>query len=179
MEQNQFKPKSRDFITKEFFILFSPFLAAYLWNIFYEAGYAQVFGLPLALIQLDAIDVLLTNRLTLIAATLAFLWIGLYYNLLPSMTSPLFKGLITLLLILAISLGFFFGRSSAHNKSEYLTTMYQGKDLIVLRVYQDNIITSPFDRTQKTMGKAFHIFKVGARPNLLLTLEKIGPLDLD
>lgn len=178
MEQNQFKSKSRDFITKEFFILFSPFLAAYLWNIFYEAGYAKVFGIPMALIQLDAIDVLLTNRLTLIAATLAFLWIGLYYNLLPSMTSPLFKGLITLLLILAISLGFFFGRSSAYNKSEYLTAVYRGKNLIVLRVYRDNIITSPFDRDKKTLSQAFHVFKVGAKPNLLLTLEKTGPLDL-
>lgn len=176
MEQNQPKTKARDFVTKELFILFTPFFAAYLWSMFYEAGYAEVFNIPSSLIQLDIMDVLLANRLTLIAATVAFLWIGLYYNLLPSLQSPLFRGLITILLILAVGLGFFFGRSNAQNNLQFLTTSYNNQELVVLRVYRDNIVTAPLNRSGKKILPSFYIFKVGKKPHLKLDLETIGPL---
>ena len=179
MENLGQKNKSRDFITKEFFILFSPFLASYLWNIFYEAGYAQFFGIPSSLIRLDAVNVLVTNRLTLTAATLAFLWIGLYYNLLPSISSPLFRGIITLLLILAVSLGFVVGRANARNMAEFLVTKHDGQELVVLRVYGDNIVTSAFDRNGHKLIRSFHIFKVGGKEALALNLEQIGPLEIN
>lgn len=178
MEQHQPKSKPRDFVTKELFILFTPFFAAYLWNIFFEAGYTDVFNIPYALIQLDAADVLLSNRLTLIAASVAFLWIGLYYNLLPSLQSPLFRGLVTILLILAIGLGFFFGRSSATNSTEFLTSRYENQEILVLRIYKENIITAPLNRDKNTIDPSFHLFKVGKPPHLKLTLEQLGPLNL-
>lgn len=168
------KPARRDFITKEIFILITPFLASYLWTIFYEAGFAMVHGIPFDFIDLNIADILLTNRLTLLAATIAFIWIGLYYNLLPSATSPIFKGLITLLLIVSISLGFVFGREDAKNKIDYLVANTHPES-VVLKIYQDTFVLAPFDRANKVVYKNFTIRKVG-EGNLQLSTQAVGPL---
>lgn len=168
------KPVKRDFITKEIFILVTPFLASYLWTIFYEAGFAMVYGIPFDFINLNVIDILLTNRLTLLAATIAFLWIGLYYNLLPSATSAVFKGLITLLLIVSISLGFVFGQNDAKTRVDYLVANTRPES-VVLKIYDDTIILAPFDRVSKAVFKSFTIHKVGASP-LQFTTQAVGPL---
>lgn len=168
------KPAKRDFITKEIFILITPFLASYLWTIFYEAGFAMAHGIPFDFIDLNVVDILLTNRLTLLAATIAFIWIGLYYNLLPSATSPIFKGLITLLLIVSISLGFVFGYDDAKSKIDYLVANTHPES-VVLKIYEDTLILAPFDRTSKIVYKSFTIRKLG-EGNLQLSTQAVGPL---
>lgn len=169
------KPPRKDFITKEIFILVTPILASYLWTIFYEAGYAQVFGIPHEFISLKLVDVLLANRLTLIAATLAFLWIGIYYNLLPTATSMPFKVFITFLLVVSIALGFSIGHIEAITRSEFLVTNTNPPSA-VLRIYGDMMVTAPFDKANKTVLKSFSILRTSDDPKLSLTLQEIGPL---
>lgn len=174
MSQSQ-KGGKRDFITKELFILITPFLASYLWLFFYEAGVAQYYGIPVDLIDLNIADILLTNRLTLLAATIAFLWIGLYYNLLPSMSSPLFKGIITLLLIISISLGFVFGRIDAESRVEHMV-LNTNPESVVLGIYDDKMIAAPFDRQTKTLYPKFSIYIIGQSPELTMSPQNVGPL---
>lgn len=169
------KKARKDFVTKEFFILFTPFLASYLWTVFYEAGYAEVFGIPYDLISLNSYGVLLTNRLTLLAGTVAFLWIGLYYNLLPSLTSPLFKGLITVILILAISLGFTFGRSEATSKKIF-PVLNTEPPMVVVKIYGDKLVAAKFNPKTRVVRKEFSIFKLGEHKNLSFSIRTVGPL---
>lgn len=153
----------------------TPIAAAYLFITFYEAGFTSYYGLPINLIDINATDVFLTNRLTLMVAVLAFLWIGLYYEVLPSANSPVFKGLITFILILALWLGFSFGKSDAKNKREYLVTN-NSADRVVIRIYRNNVIMAPFNREQKTIEKNFYIHNLGTDPQMQYKLQNVGPL---
>ena len=166
----------RDFVTKEIFILMVPFLSCSLWTLFYEGGFATVFGIPVELISLNLVNVMLSNRLALITATIAFLWIGLYYNLLPSASSTLFRGFITLALLIVLGLGFFFGRTDALHHQEFLVANTT-PETVVLKIYGENIVTAPFNRATKSVYKSFNILKLGHDKNLTLTLQNIGPLN--
>jgi len=45
----------------------------------------------------------------------------------------------------------------------------------MLGIYGDSLITAPFNRTAKSVEQTFVILKTGD-PNLMLKLERIGPL---
>lgn len=162
-------------VTKELALALTPVAAAYLFMIFYEAGFSSYFGIPIELIEINITDVFLTNRLTLIAAVIAFLWIGLYYNVLPSTNSPVFKGLITAILILSLWLGFKFGKTDASTREEFLVTTDQ-PEYVVLTIYGDNFIMAPIDRQTHTFKRQFKIMKVGKDKGLVYKVEKVGPL---
>lgn len=169
--------EKRNRVTKELALAITPLAAAYLFISFYEAGFCSHFGIPIELIKISFNDVLLTNRLTLMVAVLAFLWIGLYYNVLPSANSPVFKGMITMILILCFWLGFTFGEYDANNKKDYL--VLQGpQEQVVIKIYGDKIITAHFDRQSKTIEKNFQVHLAGENPNLIYRLQAVGPLKL-
>lgn len=171
---SDFKEK-RDKVTKEFALFLTPLVAAYLFITFYESGYTSFYGIPHYLISINITDIVLTNRMTLMAAVLAFLWIALYYNVLPSANSPLFKGMITFIVLLALALGFFFGKNDAQKKVEFLV-INSTPEQVVLKIYDDKLITAPFDRKTKTIERIFLIGKVGSDSHLMYSLENVGPL---
>lgn len=67
------------------------------------------------------------------------------------------------------------GTAQAIKQTEYLVTN-TSPEMVVLRVYGDNFICAPFDRTSGKVQNSFVLFKVSADPGLVLTLEKVGPL---
>lgn len=168
----------RNHMTKEIALALTPIAAAYLFIAFYEAGFSGFYNIPIDLIKISFNDVLLTNRLTLMVAVLAFLWIGLYYNVLPSANSPVFKGVITMILILCLWLGFFFGQSDAAKKTEYLVTKTTDEmsEYVVLKIYGDTIVSAKLDRRTNSFQKQYKIHQAGDNPNLIYHLESIGPL---
>ncbi|EKD50696.1 MAG: hypothetical protein ACD_62C00453G0001 [uncultured bacterium] len=167
--------KADNKITKELAMFLVPLAAAYLFITFYEAGYSAFFGIPLDLISVNITQVLLTNRLTLMVAVIAFLWIGLYYNILPSTSSPFFKGMISVILILSFALGIAFGRSDAASQKNFLVSNTEPEQA-VLRIYNNTIISASFDRNNKTVFKTFSIRPIDQSNNILFHNETIGPL---
>lgn len=161
-------------VTKEIALAITPIAAAYLFIAFYEAGFCSFYGIPHDLININITDVFLTNRYTLIVAVIAFLWIGLYYNLLPSASSPIFRLIITFILIGALSLGFMFGTSDARNKKEYLV-VGNNPEMVVVKIYGNNIIMAQLNRDANSFEKKFTINKVGMTSNQY-RLERVGPL---
>lgn len=167
--------ESKDRITKELALAITPIFAAYLFITFYEAGFVSVYSIPYDLISINITDIVLTNRITLMVAVLAFLWIGLYYNILPSANSPVFKGMITFMVILGISLGFTFGKFDALRKTDYLV-MNTEPEQVVLKIYRNKVISAAFDRKHKTVKKQFSFTRVGDNADRVYRLEKLGPL---
>lgn len=162
-------------ITKELGLALTPIAAAYLFILFYEAGFASYFGIPIDFIEIRITDIFLTNRLTLIAAVIAFLWIGLYYDMLPSASSPVFKGLITAILVLSLWLGFTFGKYDARTKENFLVTN-ERPEYVVLVIYGENIIMAPLDRAKNAFSKRFKVAKVGRDGDKVYKMERVGPL---
>lgn len=167
--------EKRDKVTKELALFLTPLIASYLFIAFYESGYTSFYGIPHYLISINITDIVLTNRMTLMAAVLAFLWIALYYNIMPNANSPLFKGMITFIVLLALTLGFFFGKNDAQKKVEFLV-INSDPEQVVLKIYNNKLITAPFNRKSKTIERKFLIGKVGTDPHLVYTLENVGPL---
>ncbi|MCP5463607.1 MAG: hypothetical protein H7A33_01120 [Deltaproteobacteria bacterium] len=170
------KNSNKDRVTKELALLITPLLTAYLFVAFYEAGYCSFFGIPYELIDINFTDVLLTNRLTLMVVVIAFLWISLYYNVLPSANSPVFRGMITLILFLSLWLGSWFGGSDAQQKQDFLVMTLGEKDYALIKIYDDKMILSPINKANKTFKKAFHVVKIGQFSQYQLIEENIGPL---
>ena len=168
--------KAREFVTKEIFIGLIPFLASYMWTIFYEAGFSNYFQIPHELISLSLTDVFLTNRLSLLAAVVGFLWIGLYYNLMPSFSSTAFKGIITVFLALSIGLGAYFGNYAA-SANVYFYKLNTNPEQVVLRIYDDKIISAVYHPDQKTFERQYFIHEIGTEPALSMTYGPIGPLN--
>jgi hypothetical protein len=166
--------KPADKITKELALFGVPLCAAYLFVMFYEAGFAAYFGIPQDMISINITHVILTNRATLIVAVIAFLWIGLYYNILPSTSSPFFKGMISIILVVSLALGVAFGRSDAKNQKSFLV-IKTDQEQVVLRIYKDKIITAPFSRVDKQVFQSFYIHNIGEHPGWLYHLEDVGP----
>ena len=69
------------------------------------------------------------------------------------------------------------GQAKAMKEKEFLV-LASSPDTVVLRIYGDNIICAPFNRSAKEVQRSFIIHKVGETPPLELRLEKIGPLVL-
>lgn len=86
------------------------------------------------------------------------------------------KGLlITGLLLIALTTSFTAGRASAYDGERYLIANTSPKT-VILRIYGENMICSPFDEKTKEVEKKFKVLRIGNDPNLTLSLEKIGPL---
>lgn len=168
--------KGRNRVTKELAMAITPVVAAFLFIAFYEAGAADYYSIPTDLITVNFTDVLLTNRLTLMVAVIAFLWIGLYYDMLPSAGSPVFKGMITLILILALWLGFLFGRNDAKTKQDYMVYQDPHKEMVVLKIYADKMIMAPLLRHTQGFRRSFKIIPLTQSSEILLHLEDVGPL---
>ena len=167
--------RKKNLVTKEIAMAVTPIAAAYLFITFYEAGFTSFYGLPISIIDINVTDVFLTNRLTLMVAVIAFLWIGLYYNVLPSANSPIFKGMITIILVSSLWLGVSFGKSDAKNKIEYLTLTNKSPH-VVIKIYGNNVITAPYNKDMKTFEKSFTIHELGKEEKLTYNLQKVGPL---
>ncbi|MCK4626284.1 MAG: hypothetical protein KAV00_13280 [Phycisphaerae bacterium] len=67
------------------------------------------------------------------------------------------------------------GYARALNKKEFLVPS-TAPNMVVLRINGDRLICAPFDRSTKEVEKKFLILKVGENPNMILHLEKVGPL---
>lgn len=174
MGQNK---EGKNWVTKEVFIFIVPFVAAYLCAVIYEAGYATYFHIPYGFIEISINSIFLTTRLVLMVATIAFLWIGLYYKILPSASSPIFQGLVTFILILALILAFQFGAAEASKNTEYLVLHQKdGGEAAVLRVYGDTLIAAPFNRATRQMHLDFHILNKKDLGNYTFSSEIVGPL---
>jgi hypothetical protein len=81
------------------------------------------------------------------------------------------------ILFLIIGTGLAQGASygQALNQSEYLVTN-TSPELVVVRIYGDNIICAPLDRATNEVQSTFTIRKVADDPKLTLTVETLGPL---
>lgn len=165
----------KNWVTKEIFIFIVPFIAAYLCAVIYEAGYADYFHIPFGLIQISMNNIFLTTRLVLMVATIAFLWIGLYYKILPSASSPVFQGLVTFILILALALAFQFGRSEAQRNTEYLV-LEGTPETAVLRIYGDTLVAASFNRSTHELGQTFILLDIHELSGRIFKNENIGPL---
>ncbi|MCJ7497382.1 MAG: hypothetical protein MUO78_04525, partial [candidate division Zixibacteria bacterium] len=88
-------------------------------------------------------------------------------------------GLIAILsLFLVLIFSWEAGRSRALKQDEFLI-LKASPELVVLRIYGENLICAPFDRTTKEVKKTISIFKIGDDPDLKLSLEKVGPLHIE
>lgn len=90
------------------------------------------------------------------------------------------KHLIIVVYLLAMSIATIkqVGESLAIRQVEFLVTK-SSPEMVVLRVYDDQLICAPFDRTTKEVKRTFSILKIAEDPNLKLSLEKIGPLHVE
>jgi hypothetical protein len=81
-----------------------------------------------------------------------------------------FVGLIAMLVI-----SHSVGRASALDEDEFLVTT-TSEEMVVLRIYGDNLICAPFDRATREIKRSFVVLKIGEDPDLVLNLETVGPL---
>lgn len=165
----------KNWVTKEIFIVLVPLVAAYLCAVIYEAGFASAFGIPEDIITISVTSIFLTTSLSLMVATIAFLWIGLYYKILPSAGSPIFQGLVTFILILALALAYQFGAADARRKTDFYV-MVQPEECVVLKVYGSTLVCAPFNRVTREVAKVFLLYPLSQPLPGKLKLEKVGPL---
>lgn len=83
--------------------------------------------------------------------------------------------IIILVLLLGIVVAESAGIADAINQREFLVTN-TNPEMVVLRVYGDNLICAPFDRNTGEVKQSFTVLKIADDANLGLSLENIGPL---
>lgn len=81
-------------------------------------------------------------------------------------------------LVMALFVVYIAGQSAAMKQSEYLVTS-TSPEMVVLRVYGNNMVCTPLDRSTREVEPNFVVLKVGEDPNLMLYSEQIGPLSLE
>jgi len=81
-------------------------------------------------------------------------------------------------LIWVIFLAYVAGYTGAAKQSTYLVTS-TSPEMVVLRIYGDNIICAPFNRNTRGVKPSFVVLKVGDDYTLKLNYEHIGPLKLE
>jgi hypothetical protein len=79
------------------------------------------------------------------------------------------------LLVFGIIIAEQMGKAEAFKQTEFLVTN-TSQEMVVLRIYGDNLICVPFSRNTNEVEKKFAVIKMADTPNLSLNLEKIGPL---
>lgn len=67
------------------------------------------------------------------------------------------------------------GDAAALKQEEFLVAN-TSPEMVVLRIYGDHLICAPFDRATKEVQRSFIVLKVADDPQLMLRLEKVGPL---
>ena len=80
-------------------------------------------------------------------------------------------------LVIALLVIYMAGQSAAMRQSSYLVTS-TFPEMIVLRIYGDNIICAPFDREAREVEPSFIVLRIGEDPELMLYSESVGPLSL-
>jgi len=81
-------------------------------------------------------------------------------------------------LISVIILAYVAGYTRAAKQTTYLVTS-TSPEMVVLRIYGDNIISAPFSRNTREVKPSFVVLKVGDDYTLKLNYEHIGPLKLE
>lgn len=81
-----------------------------------------------------------------------------------------------LLLLFLMAMAYFTGLGQARSQTEFFT-INTTPELVVLRIYNDRIISSEFDRDLKVVHHSYTIFDILDMPDLNLTLEDLGPLE--
>lgn len=83
------------------------------------------------------------------------------------------SGILILAVIVALFAGVFFGGANeARTRKEFLIPSTT-EQLVVLRVYGDNLICAPLDRGNKEIEQSFYILEM---KGIMLTPENVGPL---
>jgi hypothetical protein len=80
-------------------------------------------------------------------------------------------------LLMALVVVYYAGQSAAMRQDRYLVTS-TSPQMVVLRVYGDNIICAPIDRNSGSIEHSFTVLKLGEDPDLMLYSEQVGPLRL-
>jgi hypothetical protein len=83
--------------------------------------------------------------------------------------------IIILFLILLLDVSHHAGHAAALKQEEFLVAN-TSPEMVVLRIYGDHLICAPFDRATKEVQRSFIVLKVADNPQLMLRLEKVGPL---
>jgi hypothetical protein len=68
------------------------------------------------------------------------------------------------------------GKAAAAKKTEFLVTSTKPA-MVVLKTYGDYLICAPYDVSKKTVEKNFSILKLADDKKLMLSVNKIGPLE--
>ena len=82
---------------------------------------------------------------------------------------------IFLALLIGISFSENAGKEQATSQTDFLVTS-TSPELVVLRIYGDNMICAPFNRDTKEVQTRFTIIKMADDSKLAFNLEKVGPL---
>jgi len=85
--------------------------------------------------------------------------------------------IIVLIFLFGITIAGTAGRSEAIKQEEFLVTNTT-PEMVVLRIYGDNMICVPFDRITGEIEKDFTVLKITDDSDLVLKLENIGQLHL-
>jgi hypothetical protein len=70
------------------------------------------------------------------------------------------------------------GQAIAQGQHQFLVTN-TAPAMVVLRIYGDKMICAPFDRNKKEVKRSLVILEVAQDPDLVLSLEAVGPLSLE
>lgn len=82
-----------------------------------------------------------------------------------------------MLVVLVVMFSYIAGIAQAKKQTEFMVPSTYPNS-VVLRVYGDNMICAPFNRTDNTTQKRFFIIEMGDSSTPLLNVEKVGPLQL-
>jgi hypothetical protein len=77
--------------------------------------------------------------------------------------------------ILLIAFSFLVSVADSTKQADFLI-LSTNNNSVVLRIYDDNLICAPFDRTTKIVQREFFIIKMGDPSTPRLTTENVGPL---
>lgn len=83
--------------------------------------------------------------------------------------------LVLLFLILSYTFSYSVGRSNAVHRHKFLVAG-TSPEMVVLRVYGGKMICAPFNRSSAEINQSFVVLKTAEDPDLMLTLEEVGPL---
>lgn len=85
--------------------------------------------------------------------------------------------MVGLLIIFALSLSYYNGVGNARRQLEYLV-LVGNTDEIILRQYNDTIVSAPIDRTAKQIFRIYTVQKISTAKYISFRPENIGPLVL-
>jgi hypothetical protein len=98
---------------------------------------------------------------------------GLFQQIASRTGNTLF--LVVGLLIVGIGLVTLAGRGKALKQTHFPVTNTV-PEMVVLRIYGDNMICAPFDRKTREVKKTFSVLKIAEDSKLIINIENIGPL---